>query len=248
MIPNMIDPTPYDVRWRMFGTHIRVHPLFWVISAVFSYDLLQLGIQWLLLGMLCIFLSILLHEFGHVFASRCFGVNSHIVLWAFGGLAIPDSREPKRWQRIIVFAAGPGIQLLLWLGLYFLQPYIMPLVLDGTLPAGVYVIFLFLMFINLYWALLNLVPIWPLDGGQISREVFTYFSRDNGIRLSLHLSMGISALLAIHAFLAHAKGGGIPYLPVGIYSGVFFVMFFMTGLQALQMENARDNWHDRRWD
>lgn len=248
MISGMINRTPYDLSWRMFGIDTRVHPLFWVMSAAICWDLNSIGIQWLLLGMACIFFSILLHEMGHVLAFRWFGVHSEIVLWAFGGLAIPEGRERKRWQRIFVSAAGPGIQLILWGLLWNVHYFLMPEFPTDILTAKWFIIFDFLMYINLWWAILNLLPIWPLDGGQISRELFLHYSRNNGIRLSLHLSMGVCALLSLHAFLAHAKGGGIPYLPIGIYSGVFFLMFFMTGLQALQAENARDAWRNDRWN
>lgn len=248
MISGMIDRTPYDLRWRMFGIDVRVHPLFWVMSAVFCWELNEFGLQWLLLGMVCIFFSILLHEMGHVLAFRKFGIESEIVLWAFGGLAIPEGRERKRWQRIVVSAAGPGIQLIFWGLLWLARPYLLPALPTDLLILKVFILYEFLMYINLWWPILNLLPIWPLDGGQISREVCCHYSRDNGVRLSLHLSMGVCALLALHAFLAHARGGGIPYLPVGIYSGVFFLMFFMTAFQALQVENARDAWKSDRWN
>jgi Zn-dependent protease len=49
-----------------------------------------------------------------------------------------------------------------------------------------------LWYINLVWPVLNLFPIWPLDGGQICRELFTWFSRKNGVRVSLMLSVAVS--------------------------------------------------------
>jgi Zn-dependent protease len=248
MFTGMIAPTPFDLRWRMFGTDIRVNPLFWVGALYISWPLNRFGFQWMLLGVVCVFVSILLHEFGHVFASRSFGVDSHIVLWAMGGLAIPDRREAKRWQRIIVFAAGPAIQLVFWAILLFCERFLpVPEVPDKTI-FGIHLVYGFLMLINVYWALLNLLPIWPLDGGQISREVFSHFSRDNGVRLSLHLSMGVALLLAIHAIIGEQRGPLVPYLPVGTGSAIFFGLFFFIGLQSLQYENVRDRWRDDPWN
>ena len=86
-----------------------------------------------------------------------------------------------------------------------------------------------LFFVNLVWPLLNLLPIWPLDGGQISREWFTYFTPRNGVRFSLHLSIAVSVLLAFHALVAWKTGRSIiPFFhdPLDI---LFFGMFAGIG-------------------
>ena len=53
------------------------------------------------------FVSILIHEFGHVWMGQAFGSRGHIVLYGFGGLAIGSNRLDSRWQRIAVSFAGP---------------------------------------------------------------------------------------------------------------------------------------------
>jgi Zn-dependent protease len=242
----MIDETPYDLRWRMFGISCRVHPLFWLVAFILSYPLLTLGLPWVIGGVGCVFFSILLHELGHVIVGNIFGSRGHIVLWAFGGLAIGSSELNNRWKRIAVFIAGPAIQLLFWAGLYFGLPYL-PLPADIGLARGIIVLLAFLLTINLFWPILNLLPIWPLDGGQISRELFRWGSPQNGIRLSLHLSMGIAGLLALHAIVAETSGRSVPYLPVGIQSALFFAYFAVMSFQTLQLENARDQWSDDHW-
>src|SRR5947207_2300389 len=83
-----IQETPFDLKWRMFGIHVRVHPLFWVVAALLSRPFLEVGIPHILISMACIFLSVLIHELGHVVVGRYFGSHGHIVLWAMGGLAI----------------------------------------------------------------------------------------------------------------------------------------------------------------
>src|SRR5437867_10402517 len=97
-----IQETPYDLKWRMFGIHVRVHPLFWLVAAFLSWGWVQWGIQHILLSMACIFLSILIHELGHVVVGKCFGSHGHIVLWAMGGLAIGSTQLSSRWQRVAV--------------------------------------------------------------------------------------------------------------------------------------------------
>ena len=108
--------TPYDLRWRMLGTDVRVHPLFWLVSAVLGWNWYSMrggGIGYLLLWVFCCFVSVLLHEFGHVLVGRLFGSDGHIVLYSFGGLAVGSSDLRRRWQRVLVLFGGPGAQLVL---------------------------------------------------------------------------------------------------------------------------------------
>ena len=84
------NPTPWDLRWRMLGTNISVHPFFWVLSAMLGWGWFNDGgFRLLLVWVACVFVSILLHEFGHVLMGRLFGSRGqYIVLYSFGGLAI----------------------------------------------------------------------------------------------------------------------------------------------------------------
>src|SRR6516165_4479720 len=114
------DQTRFDLRWRMFGTPIRVHPMFWLISLILGYDVtIRAGIGYVLAWVGCVFVSVLLHEFGHVWMGRLFGSQGYIVLYSFGGLAVGSNLLSRRWQRILVLLAGPLIQLLLWTALWF---------------------------------------------------------------------------------------------------------------------------------
>src|SRR5262249_53158681 len=122
----LYDPggTPLDLRFRLFGTQVRVHPMFWLIMALLGWSggggvLPGNGLGDTLVFVLCAFVSILLHEFGHVWMGRAFGARGHIVLHGMGGLAIGSADVPHRWQRILVSAAGPGIQLILYAAIYF---------------------------------------------------------------------------------------------------------------------------------
>src|SRR5437763_2980709 len=120
-----IQETPYDLKWRMFGIHVRVHPLFWLISGILAWDYIRVfGIPAFLIAVACIFVSILIHELGHVVMGNFFGSHGHIVLWAFGGLAIGSTHLDNRWKRIAVTFAGPGIQLILYGLLRLANPHI----------------------------------------------------------------------------------------------------------------------------
>jgi Zn-dependent protease len=237
--------TPYDLRWRMFGVHIRVHPFFWVLGLLLGWSAYTGGnLGFLAVWMACFFVSILLHEFGHVLMGRLFGSDGYIILYSFGGLAVGSNRLARRWQRILVLLAGPGIQLLLFaalLGLGFLPPD------SGPGSWGPYAkrAFSYLFVINLYWPILNLLPVFPLDGGQISRELCEAVSPQRGVAFSLGLSMVVAGFLAVHCLVATPETALLPWLPTRDYFlAMMFALLAVTSFQALQMENARQ----RQWE
>ncbi len=227
---------------------MRVHPMFWVVSAFLGWNVVSEnnGLRLLLIWILCVFFSILLHELGHVFVGRFFGSRGHIVLYSFGGLAIGSKALANRWQRIAVSLAGPLIQLALWGVLYAALLYDPDLLLIQFRPAQRAV--LFLLFINLYWPLLNLLPIWPLDGGQITRELFEWRAPFNGARASLWLSLITAGVLAVNSLLAANDRPSIPYLPAGdMYTALLFGMLALNNYFELQQTpRSPGGWHGGR--
>ncbi|MGH7174297.1 MAG: site-2 protease family protein [Gemmataceae bacterium] len=242
------DETAYDLRWRMFGTPVRVHPMFWLINVILGWDAAMGrgggGVPSLLLWVGCVFVSVLVHEFGHVLVGRLFGSHGYIVLYSMGGLAVGSNHLSRRWQRIAVSFAGPFAEFVL-LGvflvlLFFLRPY-----LPAKWDPYVREMWWFMVFINLFWALVNLLPIWPLDGGQITREISQAILPQRGATFSLGISLVVSGLLAIHMLMASRGHPLIPYLNFGdMFLAIFFALFCVSSFAALQAENERR----RKWD
>jgi Zn-dependent protease len=229
--------TAYDLRWRMLGAEVRVHPWFWVVSFFMGSDLSKLGFQYVLLWMACVFVSILLHEFGHVLVGRLFGSEGHIILYSFGGLAVGSNRLPSRWQRVAVSFAGPAAQLCLYGVLWLIYESIDRTALTPPLQAT----FLFLFEINLFWSLLNLLPVWPLDGGMIARELLGGLFPREGRQLSLGISFLCAGILAVHSFFAWKGYPFIPYLEgIGsLYTGILFAMLAVGSFQAMRDDGPR---------
>lgn len=245
------DETRYDLRWRMFGTYVRVHPMFWLMSVILGYDgLIGLGFGYVLAWVGCVFVSILLHEFGHVWMGRLFGSHGHIVLYSFGGLAVGSNALARRWQRILVLLAGPLIQLVLFLVLVCLVIWVLPAPpREGERPP-VDVIVSLLLEINLIWPILNLLPIWPLDGGQITREVLQAIMPARGTAFSLGISMVVSGLLAVHMLMDSKGRPLIPFLRGygSMWMAIFFALFCVSSFLALQAENERRRqWSEDEW-
>lgn len=218
--------TEYDLNFRVMDIPVRVHPFFWLISLLLGID----GTPREVLGWIAVvFVSILVHELGHAFVIRYFGWAPRIVLHSFGGLAIHDpnfspwqsGRRPRNNHatQIMISIAGPAAGFLLAcivVALLYATQYKIEFPLFGryvTFGAGrslveanrdIALLVLQLLYVNIFWGLMNLMPIYPLDGGQISRELFLANSRD-GIRLSLQLSFVAAVVIAAIALLQYER-------------------------------------------
>lgn len=121
-----------------------------------------LGVFMVLIFILAGFVSILVHELGHACTIRKFGLPTAISLIAFGGFASYPAGVLSRKQTFLVTAAGPAIQVVLGflaIGLLFVLP--MP-------PESLLRYFLlYLAWVSIVWAVLNCLPIYPMDGGQM---------------------------------------------------------------------------------
>ncbi len=230
--------TPYDLNWRMFGTPVRVNPWFWLVSAMFGWDYGQVwGFQYLLVWIVCVFVSILVHEFGHVLSGRIFGSFGSIVLYSFGGLAIGSSELANRWQRVAVYFAGPLAGFILY-GVIKLSSLGMPgwRFEPSLFEAAVF----FLVSINLFWGIFNLMPVWPLDGGQISKELFNHFMPGRGTRVALGVSAGVAATLALLALIQVLNKDFLTFLPFGrVYTVLFFGLLAFNSYQLMQQTSPQ---------
>src|SRR5579875_2541086 len=105
--------TPYDLRFRALGIPVRVHPFFWLVAAMLGWQNENIPVVLIWVG--CVFVSILVHEYGHGLMARAFGASPSIVLHGFGGLCIyqPDRQTPR--QRLAVLLCGPGAGFVLCL-------------------------------------------------------------------------------------------------------------------------------------
>ncbi|MSR60723.1 MAG: Zn-dependent protease [Planctomycetaceae bacterium] len=191
-------PTPFDLRFSLFGIPVRVHPLFWLLPVLLGRNLGDLNA--ILLLVMCVFVSVLVHELGHALTTRYFGWRPEIVLYLFGGYAsFVPTWGYTTLRAITILLAGPGAGFMLygatwcirWLVIHFrLVPA------DGAQLRLLDFFFDQMLFINLWWGVFNLLPIYPLDGGRISRELLTHFRRHDGLKISLILSILVAGALA----------------------------------------------------
>jgi Zn-dependent protease len=184
----------------MLGADLRIRPLFWAScllpGVVYYQDPINGGAAMFSFWIAAVVASLLVHEIGHILAARAFGVRPRIVLSGLGGQLF-GLDEMKRWQRLLTLLAGVVgnvlILTVMWLVTIKPLPDELSLQWRGFLANAAHA----LMMINALWALLNLLPLWPLDGGRIAVELGTALLGRRGQTLALLLSLAVSVLLML---------------------------------------------------
>jgi len=235
-------PTALDLRFPLGPIPVRVGIMFWVITGIFGFvnvQFLREGNLFInvLIWVMCVFVSILVHELGHALAYRAFGSWAAISLHGFGGYAI--SPEPPRaaWQRMLVALAGPLAGFVLF-GLTFAIAFAAA---GDALHFYVRNAIQFMLWINLFWTVFNLLPIPPLDGGNICRELLSSLrvraagEIAAGIGFVLALCLAIYGALLYAGLLPAAVADIIPgWLRPGTIMTIWFALFAVDNFQRIQ--------------
>ena len=219
-------PTSNDISFNLFGFQTSIQPFFWLIAGFITA--LHIGsinndmpfwIAKLFVGMSAVAIAVLVHELGHALSFRhLFKVPCAIVLHCFGGAAIPLQNYQYHNDfggfaaRCFLSFSGP------------LAGFILAFLMIGLLQGipeddrtAMVLLRLFLAWtalISIIWGIFNLLPIYPMDGGHIAREVFVYMSPSQGVKLSLIFSMVCAVLLAVLA------------IRYGLILAIFFCAYF----------------------
>jgi len=182
------------LRFSLFGFPVTIHWMFWLISAMFGGALSASGsddFKRVAIWMMVVFVSILWHELGHAFAFRRYGKNPHIVLHGMGGYAQASGSLSRR-EDIIVSLAGPGfgffLGFLVWL---VIRAY--PQIVVGRPFMGSFVNAM--LFVNIFWSAVNLLPVLPLDGGRVCAALVAGRRAD----LAPKIGLGTAAVVAVLA-------------------------------------------------
>ncbi len=170
---------------------IHIHPFFWILAALIGW-LNSGSILGIVIWIGIVFVSVLVHEFGHALTALAFGKNPEISLVALGGLTSYEPQKLKFWQQFIIVLNGP-------LAGYALALFATILLLFITQPTLYQIVKIF-QIVNIFWSTVNLIPILPLDGGQLLRIVLEGFFGLKGFKIALFIGMIIAALLACLLF------------------------------------------------
>ena len=199
-------PTAYDLRFSVMDIPVRVHPFFWAVALVLGLRLEEPGA--VMIWIVAMFFSILVHELGHAFAARACGWPPRVTLYAMGGFASYNPTYHDSRRQIAIAAAGPGAGFLLAaivITLMAVRGYEVDFLGIGLVTGDdlsqnnfrLYLLVYCLLWINIGWGLINLMPIIPLDGGRIAAEILATIDPARGHRRALMLSTVTGGALAV---------------------------------------------------
>ncbi|MBV9658975.1 MAG: site-2 protease family protein [Verrucomicrobia bacterium] len=151
------------LRFQIFRIPFRVEWYFWLTACVLL-GTSSVTPAVLVLWVACVFVSIVAHELGHALSARALGrLSPVVVLYGLGGLTfLPGVERLGPARRIGITLAGPAAGFLLAAVVAAIRPSV-----HAADSVYVRTALNFLLFININWTLFNLLPIAPLDGGQV---------------------------------------------------------------------------------
>jgi Zn-dependent protease len=187
--------------FRFAGIEVFLHFSWFLVAAIYisGYIRRYESPVWGVLEYISVFVIVLIHEFGHALACRQVGgIANRIVLWPLGGIAFVDPpRRPGAYLWSI--AAGPLVNVILLPVLAFLS-----MMAQASLPGSdVAVFFRDLNFLNAVLLGFNLLPVFPLDGGQIVRGLLWFpFGEIRSLQISSVIGLIGGAVLGIVGLMA----------------------------------------------
>jgi Zn-dependent protease len=185
---------------RLAGIDVRIHFTFllfliWLGFAYWTQGGAPAAAQGIIF-ILALFGCVLLHEMGHAFAARMFGIRTpDITLLPFGGVARLQRMPDRPWQEIIVAIAGPAVNVLIAAVLFAVLGYLTDPVhhLQGLDDPRIGLVAK-LATINVWLVLFNMIPAFPMDGGRVLRAVLALFLRHSR---ATQIAAGVGQLVAL---------------------------------------------------
>ena len=213
---------------------IRVDPFFLLIAVLLGADLVGIP-GFLVLWVVIVFASVLLHELGHAVAFRAYGYRPRIDLHGLGGATSANTvgRLPPGRSALITLA-GPAVGIVLGGAALLIERSSGPIASDL-----VRFLLRVVVFVNLGWGVLNLVPILPLDGGRVMAAAVDKLTGGRGEAPSYLISAIVAAALVVPALTY-----GLPF--AAILAG-FFGVQNLAAFAALR-QRKRDRPLESRLD
>jgi Zn-dependent protease len=196
------------MRFRLFGIDVQVQMFFWLTTAFFAYEDLMAGnLAGVAMWILAVFISVLVHELGHALAVKRHGLEPEIALHGMGGTTswMPSS-STSRLDHIMISLAGPfagfalGLPILMVFGGVFGLPghywFVAPM-FNWHLPMLARELISDMIWVNLGWGFVNLLPVLPFDGGHVLEQALG----PRRVKLTAVISGLVGAAVAIAAMM-----------------------------------------------
>ncbi len=241
------------------GTAVRMHLTFLLLLAwIGAMEWRQGGAQSAIYGVLFIlvlFACVVLHEFGHIWAARRYGIRTpDVTLLPIGGVASMERMPEKPAQEIVVALAGPAVNavialvLIVALGLRFNPEQISVETFHSSFWAQV-------ALANVVLLVFNLIPAFPMDGGRVLRAVLAiWLGFGPATRVAARIGQGLAIVFAfvglmgnpllilIAAFIFLAAAGEAGYVQVReLTRGRLVTDAMITSFEALGVMSTVDD-------
>jgi Zn-dependent protease len=242
------------------GTAVRIHFTFFLLLAVYAAFGWRSGGAEVavstVLFIVLLFACVVLHEFGHVFAARLYGIGtSDVTLLPIGGIASLERMPEKPAQEIVVALAGPAVNLVIAavligvLGARFDLTEVAQLeqatsTMTGRVAAA-----------NVLLCLFNLIPAFPMDGGRVLRALLAVrLGYTRATRVAATIGQGLAfvfavigllgspMLILIAVFIFLAASGEAGYVQARDYTRGYLASHAMiTSFQTLSPASTADD-------
>ena len=236
------------IRFTLFGVQVSIHPTLWLTLAILGRAYMVSNLVELMSALLFIiaaFVVLLMHEMGHALVGRRLGGGAPSVYLAWlGGDCTNETARLTRMQGVVMTAAGPLASLAVGLVTYvilclYVGDFGLASVLSvgfafGVMPAEVLMaypplamfFFFYLIEVSFWWTILNMLPIFPLDGGQIMQGLMKSRVQMHAISLTVAIVLSLAfavlglwllsifmILLAVlnHKFYQESRNGGTDF-------------------------------------
>jgi len=216
------------------GTVIRVHFTFflfliWIALAHYAQggsDAALEGVVFIVL----LFLCVLLHEFGHVLAARRYGVQTpDITLLPIGGVARLERIPEEPAQELIIALAGPAVNIAIAAILYVALGGFLPRESMEVQNPGVNLLAR-LASVNIFLAVFNLIPAFPMDGGRVLRAVLAHrLGYSRGTQIAASIGQAVAFGLGLLGLIAN---------PLLIFIAIFVYLGAASEAHAVQMRQV----------
>jgi Zn-dependent protease len=182
------------LKFSLFGVPVAVEWWFWIATVLLGggASLVNTPEGLLLIGewTLVVFVSILVHELGHAWAGKHFGATPFIRLHGLGGVTFLPGARFTRPQSFLVSAAGPAAGLTLGLLVLAISETV------SSLPPLARWAIRDARYVNFFWTFINIMPVHPLDGGQMLDQLLGPSRR----RLTGFIGFVVAVLICLWAF------------------------------------------------
>lgn len=149
---------------------------------------------------LAIAVSVVIHELGHAVVIKLMGWDAEIVIHGFGGVTLSQSK-PTPWQQVVISVAGPimnGVQMAVaFVVLVYLGRHLHLAVGGGATSLPILFLDQFFM-VNLILGIFNILPIYPLDGGQAFQSIVQVVRPEKAVRITAYVGLVLSVLVCAY--------------------------------------------------